>query len=245
MFRISGSGILALVSDKRLTKYGRRVLLAAFIAPFAVGILFFGFAGDWTVFRGWLFVAVSLVGMFGGAVVAAVIDPELMNRRGAWKKAEGTKWWDKIIIQVFGTLGFYGVPIVAGLDFANRWSDLGIPWCVAGVVLYLAGAAFFTWAMAVNRYFEVTVRIQTDRGHQVVTTGPYRLIRHPGYGGAILWIVSSPLILGSAYALIPAGIAIMTLILRIILEERTLKNELPGYTEYAQQTRYRLVPGVW
>ena len=233
------------MSDKRLTKYGWRVLIGTFIAPFALGILFFGFAGDWTIFKGWLFVAVSLVGMFGGAVVVAVVDAELMNRRGAWKKAKGTKWWDKIIIQVFGTLGFYGVAVVAGLDFADRWSYLGIPWCITGVVLYLAGAAVFTWAMAVNRQFEVTVRIQTDRVHQVVTTGPYRLVRHPGYVGSILWIISSPLILGSAYALIPSGIAVAALILRIVLEECTLKNELPGYTEYTQQTRYRLLPGLW
>jgi protein-S-isoprenylcysteine O-methyltransferase Ste14 len=245
LFRIFGRGILAAVSDKRLTKYGWRVLIATFIAPFAVGVLFFACAGDWTILRGWLFVAVSLVGMFGGTVVAAVVDPELMNQRGAWKKAKGTKWWDKIIIQVFGILGFYGVAVVAGLDFADRWSYLGIPWCITGVVLYLAGAALFTWAMAVNRYFEVTVRIQADRGQQVVTTGPYRVVRHPGYVGSILWIVSSPLILGSGYALIPAGIAVAAIILRIVLEERTLKNGLPGYTEYTQQTKYRLLPGIW
>jgi len=236
---------LSAVSDKRLTKYAWRVLFGTFIAPFVLGVLFFGFAGEWTIFRGWLFVAVMLIGMFGGTVVVAVLSPELMNQRGKWKKAEGTKWWDKIIIQVFGILGYYGVAAVAGFDFANGWSYLGILWCITGVALYLAGSAFFTWAMAVNRHFEVTVRIQTDRAHQVVTTGPYRLVRHPGYAGAILWIISSPLILGSAYALIPAGIAIATLILRIVLEECALKNELPGYSEYTRETRYRLLPGFW
>jgi protein-S-isoprenylcysteine O-methyltransferase Ste14 len=99
--------------------------------------------------------------------------------------------------------------------------------------------------MLVNAHFEVTVRIQTDRHHQVVTTGPYAFVRHPGYVGASLWALGSPLIVGSAWGLIPAGLTVLLLILRTWLEDKTLCAELPGYADYAQRVRSRLLPGLW
>jgi protein-S-isoprenylcysteine O-methyltransferase Ste14 len=90
-----------------------------------------------------------------------------------------------------------------------------------------------------------TVRIQTDRGHQVISNGPYSVIRHPGYLGAGLWALGTPLVLGSAWGLVPAGIAIAALVARTRLEDRTLRNELPGYPEYAQRVPYRLIPYLW
>ena len=101
------------------------------------------------------------------------------------------------------------------------------------------------WAMAVNAGFEMTVRIQEDRGHQVCTTGPYRVIRHPGYAAEIIAAPAYTFILGSWWALIPTAAFIALFIVRTILEDRTLQNELPGYKEYAQKTRYRLIPFIW
>jgi protein-S-isoprenylcysteine O-methyltransferase Ste14 len=101
------------------------------------------------------------------------------------------------------------------------------------------------WPVAVNRHFEPGVRIQKDRGQTVVDTGPYAIIRHPGYSSATLLIVGMALMLGSFWALVPAVIAIIGTAVRTLLEERTLRAELPGYTEYTQRVKYRWVPGVW
>lgn len=96
-----------------------------------------------------------------------------------------------------------------------------------------------------NPYFYATVRVQEERGHQTITSGPYQYVRHPGYVGAILWIISAPLVLGSWWALIPGGLTAALLIVRTALEDRSLQAELTGYAEYAGRVRYRLLPGVW
>jgi protein-S-isoprenylcysteine O-methyltransferase Ste14 len=105
--------------------------------------------------------------------------------------------------------------------------------------------AGLTWAEAVNKFFEPFVRIQTDRGHHVIDTGPYAIIRHPGYALSFPFFLGIPLALGSLWGLIPAILMSTFLVVRTILEDRTLQEELPGYEEYARRVRYRLVPGVW
>jgi protein-S-isoprenylcysteine O-methyltransferase Ste14 len=115
----------------------------------------------------------------------------------------------------------------------------------SGYVLFLTGVGILTWAQSVNKFFEKTVRIQTDRGHKVVDTGPYAIVRHPGYVGFMLFFVGGALCLGSLWALIPAGFASSLLVLRTRWEDRTLQAELPGYKEYAQRVHCKLIPGVW
>lgn len=113
------------------------------------------------------------------------------------------------------------------------------------ILFLLAGMVIVTWAEAVNKFFEVTVRIQTDRGHAVIDTGPYAFMRHPGYVGGILTALGMALSLGSVWALIPAGIASLVLIVRTHWEDQTLQAELNGYREYAMRVRYKLIPGIW
>jgi len=113
------------------------------------------------------------------------------------------------------------------------------------VLVFLLGCAMEFWAMSANRFFSTNVRMQTDRGHVVCSTGPYRHIRHPGYAGIILYTLASPVFLGSWWAYLPALAGVVGFILRTALEDRTLQLKLPGYKEYAQKTRYRLLPGVW
>ncbi len=231
---------------KRLRKPGIVVLVGSFLGAFIQGALLFAAAGrfDWP--RAWLFVAVSFVWMFGNGVVLALANPELLNQRGAWKKKKDAKLWDRRLVPLYGLAGFYAIPVVAGLDVGRfHWSHLGLGATVLGIALLSFGWTLVTWAMLVNRHFEVTVRIQTDRNHQVVTTGPYAIIRHPGYVGAALWALGSPLIVGSACGLIPAGLTVLVLILRTYLEDKTLQAELPGYAAYTQRVRYRLLPGLW
>jgi protein-S-isoprenylcysteine O-methyltransferase Ste14 len=229
-----------------LRKPGIFVLSASFLGSFIQGALFFIAAGRLDVPRAWLFVAVSFVWMSGDVVIVAFVNPELLNRRGEWKKKKDAKAWDRKLLPVFGMFGMYVLPFIMGLDVGRyHWSNLGLWATVLGVVLFSFGWTLLTWAMLVNPHFEATVRIQTDRHHRVVATGPYAVVRHPGYVGASLWVLGSPLIVGSAYGLIPAGITVGLLVLRTYLEDRTLQAELPGYTEYTKQVRYRLLPGIW
>ncbi|MEJ2247450.1 MAG: isoprenylcysteine carboxylmethyltransferase family protein, partial [Acidobacteriota bacterium] len=130
-------------------------------------------------------------------------------------------------------------------DIRFDGANLGLWSAVVGTALFVFSVAVLTSAMLVNKHFETTVRIQTDRNHKVITAGPYKYIRHPGYVGASLWVLSAPLIVGSVYGLIPAGMAVLLLIIRTVLEDRTLQRELTGYSEYARQVHYRLIPGLW
>jgi protein-S-isoprenylcysteine O-methyltransferase Ste14 len=136
--------------------------------------------------------------------------------------------------------------VVAGLDYRWGWTPL-LPLVVhlAGLLFTILGYGLFLWAMVSNAFFAEGVRIQKERGHTVATGGPYTVVRHPGYVGAITAQMATPFVLGSFWALIPSLILAALFILRTSLEDKTLTAELPGYEAYKEKTRYRLVPGVW
>jgi len=233
-------------STQRLQTPGIIILVGTFLGPFIEGALLFACAGPMALPRAWFFVVVSLVGMFGQIALVAAKNPELVNHRGRWKKKKDTKRWDKALLTGYGLLAFYAVPVVMGLDVGRYgWSRLGLWSAIVGTVLFAFGTVVLTWAMLVNTHFETTVRIQTDRNHQVTTSGPYAYVRHPGYVAASLWALSAPLIVGSAVGLIPAALAVLVLVVRTALEDKTLQRELPGYAAYAQRTPHRLLPGLW
>ena len=233
------------LGNSKLNKYGIKVLVGTFLGPFIqVGLLFIS-AGRVDIAGGWFYLVVSFIGMFGGIVLVGLVNPELLNHRGQWEKKKDTKTWDKFLLLAYGIVGFYILPVVIGLDMRFQWSYLGIHFTIAGIVLFLVGSVIIHWAMIVNTHFEASVRIQNDRDHKVITAGPYKIVRHPGYVGAILWAVATPLIIGSIVGLIPAGIASLILIIRTSLEDKTLHNELNGYVEYAGRVKYRLFPGIW
>ena len=136
--------------------------------------------------------------------------------------------------------------VIAGLDGGRfGWSSMPLPLAIAGLVTLVLAYAVIAWAMAANTFFSTTVRVQEDRGQRVVSSGPYRLVRHPGYVGMILMYVGTPVMLGSWWALIPGGLNGVAFIVRTALEDRTLQEELDGYKEYAGRVPYRLLPGVW
>jgi protein-S-isoprenylcysteine O-methyltransferase Ste14 len=194
--------------------------------------------------RAWLFLSVVVINLAISGVILWRANPEVVEARSRTEKS--TKTWDTILLAAYGLLSMIGAMIVAGLDFYNGWSDPPHPAITAAAVLMIVlGNALFLWAMAENAHFEKNVRIQDDRGHRVASTGPYRFVRHPGYVGMILQLAFTPLVLGSWWPLIPDGAAILLIVLRTALEDRTLQRELPGYREFTQQTRYRLIPGVW
>lgn len=126
------------------------------------------------------------------------------------------------------------------------WSpDLTVASRLVALVVWVLGDVFSKWAAVSNRFYSRIVRIQKDRGHTVVTDGPYRYVRHPGYAGGLVAGLATPIVLGSLWALVAVGVLALLLVIRTALEDKTLHEELLGYTEYAQQTRYRLMPGVW
>jgi protein-S-isoprenylcysteine O-methyltransferase Ste14 len=233
-------------SRPQLNKYGYNCIGKHIgMVLVAGGSLFMGVGTlqwDWA----WLFTVVTLIGWVVLSLVLARVNPEILNERGKRSKAlVGTKRWDWIIMTVYAVL-LLAVPFVAGLDYRYGWSAPTSDAIKAVGILVLAISFIpLTWSMAVNRFFEATVRIQENRGHQVITSGPYRYVRHPGYVGVILQFIAVPLSLGTLVAWIPALLGVGLYVLRTRLEDRTLIAELPGYADYAQRTRYRLVPGVW
>jgi len=135
---------------------------------------------------------------------------------------------------------------VGSLDERFGWSAMPLAMWPVGGALYAGFLAVTTLAMIENTHFEKTARIQADREHKVIETGPYAVVRHPGYVGTILgFILTPPLLLGSWWAFLPAGGAALTLIARTALEDRMLRRELSGYEEYTRKVRFRLLPGIW
>jgi protein-S-isoprenylcysteine O-methyltransferase Ste14 len=153
--------------------------------------------------------------------------------------------WDKLIIFFYGIL-LCALFIVAGLDAVRfEWSSVSISVKVLGWCTFLAALVLISWVLAENTYASRYVRIQKDREHQVISTGPYRFVRHPMYVGVILWVIGVPLVLGSTWALVPSVLVIALFFVRTALEDRTLQKGLPGYKEYSERVRYRLIPAVW
>lgn len=217
-------------------------LLQLVVTLGVMGVLLFWPAGTFGWPAAWWFAAA-----FVGCTLIAVaiiwrVNPEIFAARS--RIQPGTKAWDYFFIAlIIG--GFLLVLVVAGLGFRFGWSAMP-GWLVgAGYVLFLLGYAGSIWPVAVNRHFEPGVRIQEDRGQTVIDTGPYAIVRHPGYSAAVLLIIGMALMLGSYWALIPALVAIAGTAVRTTFEEATLRAELPGYTAYTQRVKYRWVPGVW
>ena len=227
---------------------GRAVVKQIVLSSVMMGVMmavFFASAGRRDLPRAWLFFGAAFVYFVASTLALYRFNPELLIARLTLRR-EGSKTWDEILMRAANLMGMLLIPAVAGLDLGRYgWSSLDIIYAVPGFVLFILGAVLITWAMIVNRYFESTVRIQEDRDHEVVSTGPYRFVRHPGYLSGILWMSSVPLILGSLYTLLPVMIYSVMMILRTHLEDRTLRDELPGYAEYAERVRFRLVPWVW
>ena len=210
---------------------------------FVFACLLFGSAGTFGWARGWWYLLATLLLEILTLSVLAVFAPETLNQRGA--PGAGVKAFDKAFAALWLALAMI-TPVVAGLD-AVRFSWSALPWSlfVVGLTVLVPASLFVDWAMVENRHFEQFVRIQEERGHRVVTTGPYRFVRHPGYLGAVLGALVTPLMLGSLWTFIPAGLVALLFVVRTHLEDRALRRELEGYEQYAQVTRFRLVPGVW
>jgi len=218
------------------------VALAVWAEVIVLGGLVFVLARrlDWTL--GWIYMAIFAATLVINLACLLRWNPELIPRRA--RLGKGTKTWDKVWLVLF-TPVVMAVFVVAVLEARDEVSSApGAAWLL-GLAIFVPGWALAIWSMVANPFFEKTVRIQTDHGHRVIDTGPYAYVRHPGYVGFVGWMLSTPPLLASAWAFVPALLAVVALVIRTALEDRTLQAELPGYAEYAARVRFRLIPGVW
>ena len=220
-----------------------RLLLRLLAFVLILAAILFLSAGrlDWVM--GWLY-----MGVYAGVTVAGVLlvplDPELVEERTRIK--EGVKAWDRRLTVIGSLLYPLAILVVAGLDERFGWSPplpLGLQ--IAALAVAAAGSLLSIWATAVNRFYGRFVRIQKERGHVVISDGPYGAVRHPGYLGQILFSLVSAIALSSLWALVPGGLFAALLVVRTALEDRVLREELAGYEAYAGRVRWRLVPYVW
>lgn len=233
-----------LTAGNELTKSGVIYLVRIYSQLLLMAAAFFIAAGNLFIGRAWIYFGFLALVYTVSSLIFIKFNPELLNERA--KERDNTKSWDKLLLSLYLLIGFFGINLVAGLDVGRfHWSGLAMGYMIPGTIIYLVSAALGAWAMVTNKYFEATVRIQEDRDHQVVRDGPYRIVRHPGYLAILLGIAAIPLMIGSLYAFYCSAAVFIIMITRTALEDGALRQELKGYSDYAQKVRYRLIPYIW
>jgi len=219
-----------------------RLVVAYLLIPLILLIC----GGEFGWWEAWLYSMLILTAGIGGRYWAEQRHPGLTSERQDKENFQKAKSWDKVLAPLMAVSVVFPMVIVAGLDHRYNWSPEFPLWLsVIGFIFITLGYAFSAWALAENRFFYSVVCIRPDKGHVVCDTGPYRIVRHPGYAGNIFPLLGIVLALGSVWSLIPSLIAVIITVIRTVLEDHTLQEELPGYQEYAQRVRYRLVPGIY
>lgn len=216
-------------------------ILGLIVGVVVIAVLFY-VAGTWAWWNAWVFIVLMAI---IGRVTSNLFKKSLglaEERRTASAKS---KPWDVKLVWLLN-IALPSMVVIAAFDRRFQWFPT-VPTAVSVVALFLMiMAAILTYlSIAANPFFSSHIRIQEDRGHKVMTTGPYRIIRHPGYAGSLIFNLFVPMVLGS-WVVLPLGLAtVLLLIYRTAKEDRVLLAELIGYSTYAQQVRYRLLPGVW
>lgn len=205
-------------------------------------VLFFSLAGRWDLWYVWAYAAILTVLFSFNLLTLQLKDPDLLKER--MKPPSGHAYWTGVM---FPVVQLILQPIIAGLDHRFHWSDhVPLAGVVVGLVMVAIGMGVVIWAEIVNSFFSGAVRIQADRGHRVISTGPYAIVRHPAYVGGLLALLAGGLALNSWVSIIPVVVIwLPILIYRTTIEDQMLRDELAGYTDYAAKVRYRLIPGVW
>lgn len=195
---------------------------------------------------GWAYAGLYVVAAAGSRLVSLKVSPEMLRERAAALQAAEVPAWDRWLVFIAALMGPLSAVLVAGLDHRFGWPPpIAFPLQLVGLFLLALGYALGAWAMLVNRFFSSFVRVQSNRGHHAITGGPYAFVRHPAYAGGILSSVAAPLMLDAVWAWLPVAVIVAALVLRTDLEDRLLRDRLPGYAEYASRVRYRLIPAGW
>jgi protein-S-isoprenylcysteine O-methyltransferase Ste14 len=223
------------------SEWFRLVLMYLFIP-----LILFVCGWDLRWWQAWVYSVLVFAAGIGGRIWAERRHPGLLAERVQFERAPEVKSWDRVLAPLMAVSVGFPLVIVAGLDHRFGWSQLLPVWLnILGLILIALGYALAVWALVENRFFSGVVRIQMDRGHIVCDSGPYRIMRHPGYAGNVLPLPGIVLALGSTWTLIPAAVALIVTVIRTALEDRTLQAELPGYRDYARRVRRRLFPGIY
>jgi protein-S-isoprenylcysteine O-methyltransferase Ste14 len=210
-----------------------------------LGVLFLS-AGTIRWWEAWVYVGMTLVILIWSRALLFQKNPDLAFERAQAVGKEDVKGWDRILMPITAVYGPVISWVVAGLDHRFGWTPDLPDWIqIIALGLIIFGSAIGTWAMIVNRFFSSHVRIQTDRGHSVIDEGPYRFVRHPGYAGGLISWIGGPIYFSSYWAVIPTILVMIASVVRTAREDQTLQAELPGYAEYADEVKYRLIPGLW
>jgi len=234
------------VSEKAAQTVSPRQWIGLVVVYLLIPLVLLICGGDLGWWQAWLYSLLIFAAGIGGHIWAEKRHPGLLAERQNIEHIQNAKAWDKVLAPLMAVSIGFPMVIVAGLDHRYSWSPEFPLWLIViGFILITLGYAFASWALAENRFFSSVVRIQKERGHVVCDSGPYRLVRHPGYAGNIPPLFGIVLALGSVWALIPAAVASIITLIRTVLEDRTLQEELPGYRDYARHVRYRLIPGIY
>jgi protein-S-isoprenylcysteine O-methyltransferase Ste14 len=220
----------------------RRLVLILVAQPLLLALLLFLPAGTVGWRKGWLFLLVFIATNALAVPYIWRVHPELLLARSRIRLA---KRWDKILGWIMIATAMAIIPVAALDDGRFHWQPVPQRVCGLGYVLFIIGMVVGTWVGSVNKFAEPAVRIQTERGHKVIDTGPYAIVRHPGYVAGVPLFAGIALALGSLWAWVPVGLTSCLLVLRTHWEDQTLQAELPGYREYTARVRYKLIPGVW
>ena len=235
-----------LISEEEVQTVSPRQWIRLVVVYLLIPVILLLCGGDLGWWQAWLYSLLIVVAGIGGCMWAEQRHPGLMAERQNIENIQNAKAWDKVLAPLMAVSVVFPMVIVAGLDHRYNWSPEFPLWLIiTGFILISLGYAFAAWALAENRFFSSVVRIQVDRGHVVCDSGPYRFVRHPGYAGSLLALPGIVLALNSMWTLIPAAVALIIAVIRTMMEDQTLQDELPGYREYAQRVRYRLIPGVY
>ena len=222
----------------------RKFIIRTTIWLILLAVLLFGAAGTIHWPQAWIYLAWAAAVSFGGGFWLARHDPGLFNERLGSLVQRDQKGWDKIFMGVMLVFWFSWIALM-GLDVRYHWSDVPLYAQVIGFVLLCLGCYLVGLTFRANSFAAPVVKIQKEREHRVISTGPYAYVRHPMYAGALLINVGAPLLLGSWWGLVVGALFTVLIGVRAVLEERMLKSELDGYVDYANRVRYRLVPYLW
>ncbi len=229
------------------TGIGARTWISViFVIVFLPAIILFGSAGtlDWPM--AWMYIALTVASFAISRLIVWRKNPDLLRERRQTLEHQDTAGFDRILAPLLALVGPTLIGLVAGFALRFGWTPVFSPFMEwIGVGIFILGYVLGSWALVTNRFFSGVVRIQKDRGHHVVSTGPYAYVRHPGYLGAGISYFGMVLMLGSPWALIPYLLELVVIVARTRLEDELLQTELPGYAEYTQHTRFRLIPGIW
>jgi protein-S-isoprenylcysteine O-methyltransferase Ste14 len=229
-------------SEKIITP---KSLLLVFVFVIVIPMLPLFISWQWDWWEAWAYALINILGFAISRILAGRKHPDLIRERSRYLQHPNPEPWDKSLSPLMGLWGAL-IPITAGLgarfDLSAGFNG-GLK--ILSLIIFLLGYGLSSYALMENRFFSGMVRIQTERGHHVISSGPYRWVRHPGYTGAIINYLMVPFLLDSIWTFLPVILSTIFIFIRTALEDQTLQKKLPGYQEYAGQVKYRLIPGIW